>query len=121
MKNVYNESKPLTSQQKQIEATLNQLREVIYIIIKDFVKVMSTNKLLGLECLFRYKSKELIQSIIGNYSELESGKNLEKLIDEEEDDFNNEEDEILKEYKQGIDHDMVKIQKLKAAANNSWT
>jgi hypothetical protein len=52
-------------------------KQTIIAIVRQFIEVLSTNKLLGVECLFRFTSRELINDILSNYeNSLGSGQQL---------------------------------------------
>jgi hypothetical protein len=51
---------------------MNDLRQLFINIIRQFMDVLQKNKLLGLECMFRFTSREHKDSILNNYEGMQS-------------------------------------------------
>lgn len=62
---------PKTLTEKEIERIMNDFKSTFLTsVIRQFLDVLQSNSLLGVECLFRFTSKEIKDSIINNYEDI---------------------------------------------------
>jgi len=61
---------PVTMKEKQVEAYLNEFKALVTLIVRQFLDTLNNNSLLGIECLFRFPSKEIKDEILSNYQNL---------------------------------------------------
>lgn len=61
---------PVTAKEKQVEAYLNDFKALVTLIVRQFFETLRSNSLLGIECLFRFPSKEIKDEILSNYQNL---------------------------------------------------
>lgn len=59
-----------TTQDRQLEQHEMELKAVIVAIVRQFLDTFEKNRLLGVECLFRFTSREHKDSILSNYESL---------------------------------------------------
>ena len=53
--------------QLKVKSYMSDLQNTAVNIVKAFMDVMYNNKLLGVECLFRFPSREVKNEILSNY------------------------------------------------------
>lgn len=58
---------PLTTRERQIEGLRNDFKLIVSNIVRQFMDVLQKNKLLGVECFFRFTSREHKDSILNSY------------------------------------------------------
>ena len=79
--------KARTQNQKQLEVYSTEMKQVIVQVTAKFTELLKTNKMLGVEILFRFPTRSIKDDILNNYSAaVQSGGNgktpYEKPIDE---------------------------------------
>lgn len=58
-----------TTSQRQLESYTLELKSVITMIVARFTELLKRNKMLGVEILFRFASKDIKDQILNNYDE----------------------------------------------------
>jgi hypothetical protein len=61
---------PATNREKQVEALKQDLRQVLINVIMQYLDVFTRNRLLGVESMFRFPSREHKDSILSNYESI---------------------------------------------------
>jgi hypothetical protein len=56
-----------TSSQKQLELHRSEMKQVINMVTAKFTELLKKNKMLGVEILFRWPSREIKDQILNNY------------------------------------------------------
>ena len=57
----------VTQSQKQLELHRSEMKQVINMVTGKFVELLKKNKMLGVEILFRWPSREIKDQILNNY------------------------------------------------------
>lgn len=82
---------PATTRVRQIEALMSELKQIFVNIVRQYLDVFQKNKLLGVECFFRFASREHKDSILNNYENL--APTSEAIADEkDEDEYQHQDD-----------------------------
>jgi hypothetical protein len=63
------EHKASTVKQRQLEAYSIELKSVVTMVVGKFTELLKRNKMLGVEILFRFASKDIKDQILNNYEE----------------------------------------------------
>lgn len=58
---------PITIKEKQVESLLFDFKQTVILIVRQFIELLTTNRLLGVEAVFRFSSRELKEDILTNY------------------------------------------------------
>jgi len=61
---------PATAKDRLIQGMMSELKSIVINIVRQFMDVLQKNKLLGVECLFRFTSREHKDSILSNYDSI---------------------------------------------------
>lgn len=80
-----------------------ELKAIITAIVRQFLDAFERNRLLGVECLFRFTSREHKDSILSNYESITASANQAPVASESEEEPPQEEPAIVtKETKQPV-------------------
>jgi cell division ATPase FtsA len=61
---------PMTTRERQIEGMKSELKQIFINIVRQYLDVFNKNRMLGVECFFRFQSREHKDSILNNYEHL---------------------------------------------------
>ncbi|CDW80133.1 UNKNOWN [Stylonychia lemnae] len=76
--------RPVTTKDKQIDSYLSELKPLLMQIVKQFMETLQINSLLGIECLFRFSSREVKDAILDNYDKYNGDSNQAKRSEDQE-------------------------------------
>lgn len=61
---------PVTTRERQVQELMSEFKQILINIVRQYLDVFARNKMLGIECFFRFTSREHKDSILNNYESL---------------------------------------------------